>query len=198
MSPRKRRWIVTPPRRLDGNHPAIYPRGVERTLSEYGWVFLVGLWAFAGCEFKGDASGRPMHGNIAQADAWQPEPMELRFYPTTRFVMRDDTPILEARIELLDAMGDSVKAAGTVSFELVEAPNPLGGGMKRRLYSWEGIELLTLEHQRTYYDAISRGYRFHLRLDNYELSEYSTLVKVTFTPVVGERLMDQKVIEPGF
>lgn len=160
-------------------------------------MLLLGLLAVGGCEFKGDAPDDPMHGTVASSDTWQPRPTQLRFYPTTRFVRRANTPVLEARIELLDQMGDPVKAAGTVSFELVEAPNPLGGGMKRRLYSWEGIELLTLDHQRTYYDAISRGYRFHLRLDNYELSEYSTLIKVTFTPVVGERLNDQMVIEPG-
>jgi len=124
----------------------------------------------------------------APADAvWRPEPVSIRIYPSTRFVEEDGVPILEARIELFDEMGDSIKSPGAVRcelFALSEGERPTVG---RRLYRWD-IEVQTMEQQRRYFDPIIRGYVFRLKMDDIELVRRPTLLRVVFQPPDGPRL----------
>lgn len=120
-------------------------------------------------------------------DMWMPRPVSIRIYPSTRFVQEDGRPVLEARIELFDVMGDSVKSSGTLRCELFalgEGDRPTVG---ERLYRWD-IELRTVEAQRRYFDPIIRGYVFRLKMDDMDLVRRPTLLRVTFQPPDGPRL----------
>ncbi len=96
-------------------------------------------------------------------------------------------PILEARIELFDQMGDSIKRSGQVRCELFAAVGRDGRDAGPLLYKWD-ITLHTLEDQQRYFDPITRGYVFRLRIDNPELIRRPTLLSVVFQPESGDRL----------
>jgi hypothetical protein len=130
--------------------------------------------------------------DAAWAEAWVPRPVALRIYPSTRFVNEGDTTLLEARIELFDQMGDSIKSSGQLRFEL-HGGGTAGLDTGRLLYSWE-VALADLEDQRQYYDPIVRGYLMRLRLDSDQISRSRVELRVTFQPVLGERLTDAQPV----
>ena len=101
---------------------------------------------------------------------------------------------LEARIELFDQMGDSIKAAGRIRFELFATAAPGPGMRGLRLYTWN-VEMLTLEDQQQYFDPITRGYLFRLKLDNLSITRRATLLHITFTQVGGLRLETQALVK---
>ncbi|MEM6457919.1 MAG: hypothetical protein AAF710_00845 [Planctomycetota bacterium] len=126
-------------------------------------------------------------------DGWQPTPVALRIYPSTRFVNEAGTPLLEARVELFDEMGDSTKASGLLRFELFAAGQVPGIEVGRLLYSWD-IALATLEDQRRYYDPITRGYLLRLRLESAEATRRQVRLRVTFQPATGQRMSDEQPV----
>ena len=146
-----------------------------------------------GCAFKGgdDTQGERPNG---VGDAWRPAVVAMRVYPTTRFIMREGRALLEARVELFDEMGDPLKASGVYSFELVEDGGPLGD--VTTLYQWSDVTVTSLADQQTFYDPISRGYRFLLRLDDLELAERGVRLIVTVTTPDGRRIVARRDIRP--
>ena len=179
------------------------------------WTCCV-LLLVCGCRFKGEASPPPSSAatptitsssTVTTHVAWVPQPVQMRIYPTTRFILLNETGsrdakkvVLEARIEFLDEMQDPVKGAGTFSFELVDVPNLINRSLDVRLYQWDHIELLSLEHQQKYYDQISRGYMFRLDLtdntdsDEDRVEERRTMVRVHFKPANGPRLEAELIV----
>ena len=149
-----------------------------------------------GCvQRKGGGGGGGGGGEAAVdlADAWQPSPESLRIYPSTRFIREADMPLLEARIELIDAMGDSIKASGRARFELRASGENPGVREGRLLYSWD-IDITDLEDHRRYYDPITRTYLLRLQLTDAALTRRQVLLRVTFQPVTGERLSDEQPV----
>jgi len=138
---------------------------------------------------NGNGDATATHGDIATPDdgVWRPEPVSMRIYPSTRFVEEDGVPILEARLELFDAMGDSIKSSGAVRCELFALGDGERPTVGRRLYRWD-IEMKTLDEQRRYFDPIIRGYVFRLKMDDVELVRRPTLLRVVFQPPRGPRL----------
>ena len=121
-------------------------------------------------------------------DLWSPQPVALRIYPSTRFVIEREVPLLEARIELFDQMGDSIKSSGRGRFELFAADTAPGVAVGRLLYSWD-MQFVTQDDQQQYYDPITRGYLLRLRLDSDQITRRPVLLRVTFQPPEGERLV---------
>jgi len=148
------------------------------------------LLVLAGCQFKGagvDAAGG------AAGEVWRPRAESLRVYPSTRFVEQGGQTLLEARIELLDQMGDAIKSAGTARFDLF-ASDESGRALGQRLYEWR-IALDTLQDQRNHFDSVTRTYRFRLRLDTEAPTEEPTVLRVTFQRAAdGKRLAAQAPI----
>ena len=112
----------------------------------------------------GAAATQPTANTLAEPH-WKPIAVRMRVYPTTRFVSDSGKPVLEARIEMLDEMGDSVKASGLWRIEL------LSGGETRvirdprkLLYSWQ-VQAMTLAQQQRLYDPVTRAYHFRLQMD---------------------------------
>lgn len=161
-----------------------WPRGAWRAS-----VGLIGLClistALVGCmDAKGAPSPSPVRPVLKDADGepmmWQPYPAYIRIFPSTRFLRERDKNLLEARVEVLDGMGDAFKSSGRFRFELFAFPEGQSQ-VGALLYAWT-VRLETREHQLEHYDPITRGYRFQLKLDNLEASAKRTLLKVRFSP----------------
>lgn len=137
--------------------------------------------------FKGGSLGEQL--GLEEA-TWSPEPIAVHIAPSTRFILEDNEPILDAAIELIDDLGDSTKAAGLVRFELFEAQSKQDSDIvatERRLYAWD-IELLTQRQQQVYYNPILRGYNFRLGVDDIRIRNMPTILLVSFETASGNRL----------
>ncbi len=139
--------------------------------------------ALGGCRVP----AAPSAGDGPEPRAWHPRPVSLRVYPSTRIVMQDDEPLLEARLELTDEMGDPLKAPGDFRLELY---SPDGS---RQLYTWR-VQALSLQQQRAFYDPITRAYLMRLKLDADALTEGSPRLRVAFITAEGERLQSEAVV----
>jgi hypothetical protein len=133
--------------------------------------------------------------NEALRDAWEPMPVGLRIYPSIRFVMEAGVPLLECRIELLDVMGDPIKASGHVKCELFASSGRGDDALGERLYGWD-IRMSTLDDQVAFYDPTVRGYLFRLKLASIEPAKRPTTLRITFTPTRGAVMVDEAEILP--
>ena len=146
--------------------------------------------AMGACQFKGAGSAAP----DTARDYWQPRAVAMRIYPATRFIQEQGDTLLNAQVELRDEMGDSIKAAGRVRFDLF-ASDEAGQNLGRRLYHWE-VALRTLEQQRTHFDAVTRTYQFRLSLDNHAATKRPTVLRAVFMRAGdGSRLETQAPME---
>ena len=163
--------------------------------SQHLVVVILTACVFGGCSFKG---GQPAgerehspglrlgHSELsASGGYWWPEAVRIRVYPSTRFVNRNGLVILQARVELFDEMGDSIKSPGRFFFELFETGKE--GAAQKNLYSWK-IPVLTLKQQRMYYEPIVRGYHFALQLHEERPPKQNVVLRVLVTMPQGERL----------
>lgn len=125
-------------------------------------------------------------------EVWSPKPVAIQVYPGTRFVNEGDQPIMDAAFELLDDMGDSMKAPGRVRFELYEAGE--GDMLGRRLYAWD-VDVLTQEQQQTYYNRVIRAYNFRLGVDSMEVQKLPTVLQVSYELANGERLQTRAAMK---
>jgi hypothetical protein len=163
------------------------------------WAFVLALSLLPiGCEFKGEAASSPEAAaddgpkTAAGADQiWRARPEAIRIYPATQFTTSDGAPTLKASIELLDAMNDAIKAPGRLRCELfaVNERGQVGG----RLYHWD-VPLYTLQQQRQYFDLVTRTYTLRLELDNEQVTQRPTMLRVAFMPPEGPRLQDQRTL----
>ena len=160
-----------------------------------GLMLALALIFLATCQFKGESNGELVE--ISTDRQWQPKPVSMRIYPSTRYVMESDKPLLEARIELFDEMGDSIKSAGQVRAELFAVSEAASRSIGHRLYLWN-INIHSLEDQQTYYDPITRGYIFRLRLDQFNVAVKATLLRVTFFLDDNTRLQTEDVVRTNW
>lgn len=163
--------------------------------SQYLVAVILTACVFGGCSFKGsqpagerEHSPGPRFGHSGLLDSggyWRPQAVRIRVYPSTRFVNRNGLTILQARVELLDEMGDSIKSAGRFFFELFETGKERVA--QKNLYSWE-IPVLTLKQQRMYYEPIVRGYHFALQLHEEQPPKQNVVLRVLVRTPQGKRL----------
>jgi hypothetical protein len=153
----------------------------------------------AGCQFKGGEQngdgGRVATSNATQpserAAVWRPAPQRVRIYPATQYIEREDGAMLKASIELLDALGDSIKAPGHLRCELYARGE--FGRVGDRLYRWD-VPLRTLEQQRQYFDLVTHTYILRLSLDSDRATQNPTTLRVTFTQPNGPRLQTERAL----
>jgi hypothetical protein len=121
----------------------------------------------------------------------------MRVYPASRFVADQQSQriVLEARIELLDDMGDAIKGVGTFQFELLGTPGQGRTLLDRGLYTWE-VPVLNLEQQHLRYDKITRTYLFRLKMDEPFAPTTDTTLKVWFVESGGYRF-EAETVMPG-
>jgi len=143
-----------------------------------------------GCSFKGGPTVR-----TDREGGWMPTPVSIRVFPGTRFVVDDGEILLDARIELLDAQGDPMKASGRYRFDLHEPQND--GELGLRLYVWRS-DVLSLAQHAEHWDRVTNAYAFRLRLREPATAQDSSRLLVSFEPSgEGERLEDRVDLEPA-
>lgn len=141
------------------------------------------LPAGTGCQFK---AGPSTESTDPPRHAWHPRPATMRFLPSTTIRPDTDQRYLHANIEFTDDLGDTVKAVGTLRFELQPA-TPAGGTMLDTVQQWN-VPLITLQEQQRYYDRISRAYRMQLAIRGSRTLPANYRVRATFMPIEGPRL----------
>lgn len=153
------------------------------------------LTLLAGCRFKG-ADGAERIAPGAAGD-WPFRPVAMRVHPFTSLEVGPRSSVIEARVELIDLLGDVTKGVGTLRFELYSEP-PAGSnaGEGRRLYTWNA-PISTLDENRQHWDSITRTYRFVLKLAQRPPAERRLRLAVQFDPTAGQRLTADAVIETG-
>jgi hypothetical protein len=129
-----------------------------------------------------------------------PKTVNIHEFTTTRkFDESGGIPGIDARVEALDAFGDTTKAFGDFRFELYKfkpnAPDPKG----LRLGVWEE-KLLEPGANRTHWDESTRTYEFKLKCDqgcSLGVGDKYVLV-VTFSSPFSDRLFSKpKVFKAG-
>lgn len=128
----------------------------------------------------GAADGRDVRPAI-HYEPWPFRAASVRLHPLTHAVLTaDGRPLIEARIEFLDAFDHNAKGLGFVRFDLVgsdrrgrrlDESEPGGGPLGR----WE-VDLNDLETNLLHYDEITRTYLFRLELDPALASEEGAAV----------------------
>jgi hypothetical protein len=162
------------------------------------FVAVMVFGAVAGCQFKGQAvppMSQAPDSPEAISNAWQPIPQRIRIYPSSRFILTESRPALEARVELQDEMGDSVKAPGVFHLELLQDARRGHDAMLDKLYSWD-VPLVSIDDQKTYFESVTRTYRFILRLDRQISADDQLALTITFTRADGKLLQTQAVLGP--
>lgn len=152
--------------------------------------------AVAGCEFKGRAvppNNQAVGIPTAPVNVWEPIPQRVRIYPSSRFIFTEKRPALEARVELQDDMGDSVKAPGTFHLELLKESVGRRDVMKDKLYSWD-VPLVSIADQQAYFESVTRTYRFVLRLDRQIKPDDQLVLAITFHRSDGNLLQTKAAL----
>ena len=151
---------------------------------------VAGCWG--GCDWKGRRATPPTGPETGVV--WQFVPKSLRVYASSRFVHRDGQDYLDARVEVLDEMGDSTKAVGRFRIDLSQPGRGGADSGGQRLYTWP-VSMYTLRDQRRYYDSVMRGYLFKLQLDRMPTHRDRAILEVSFEPHQGPRMTEKVVID---
>ncbi len=153
-------------------------------------AMVLSVSAMTGCLGLEPKGGRGLEA-YRGATTWPFVPTGMRVHPFTsiEYDAQRNSHVLEARIEMLDPVGDMTKAVGQLRFELYRLGRQASAGpsQARLLYSWDA-ELRTIEENRSHFDPITRTYLFKLKLDRPpEQGEHLRVVAQFTDP--GERHM---------
>lgn len=120
----------------------------------------------------------------------------MRLYPTTRFTLPTTPCELDLRVELLDELGDPIKATGDWRIELhphASAAPGISAGLP--LASWD-IPMRTREQNHQLYDRITRSYQLRLKINHVAPDQQPMWLTVTLMPTQGSRWQVQGLIDP--
>lgn len=152
---------------------------------------VLAILPLASClEFKQDMD-KLVSGLTPAAEAepaWAPAPEKIEWHPAAR-VRADEKSkawVLDARIRLVDALGDYTKASGSWHFELHAVGGPAGGGQEL-LQRWDA-EVLAFDAHKIHFDPATRAYRFTLTLDRKPPQGKTLRALVVFIPDGGDRM----------
>ena len=150
-----------------------------------------------GCEPGVTDASSGVTAGASDGRHWEPLPASMRVYPSTRLIQESGHAILEARFEIYDEMGDSLKSSGSYLIELYSVDESQGNVPRRVLYKWNA-DVLFIDQHREHYDPITRGYLFRLGIDDLNIAKDTTLLRVSFKPVGRPRLNAEAVIKSGW
>ena len=152
-----------------------------------GCIAFVLVWLVAlcqGCKWKLEPDKLEPQ-QAPQATVWHIAPVSMRIYPSTRFNIGQK--LLEAQIEFLDQMNDSVKAIGSLRLQLFKPGRTGAGSVGRLLYTWD-VSMLTLKKQWSHYNTITNAYLFQLKVDHLPKKLQRTVLHAAFRGQDGSRL----------
>ena len=152
---------------------------------------------FYGCDGIDLKGGRDPVEQFEQATTWPFIPVQIRVHPFTAIeVNREDSTVtLEARVEMLDRLGDVSKGVGDFRFELYRMTRDVyeTSADGELLYQWSA-EMTTIDQNRQHWDSITRTYLFRLQLERLPRVDGRLLLVVHFTDPGGRRLSAQAVV----
>jgi len=158
-----------------------------------GILIVIPLGLLPACEavqLKGGPAGTRPEAEASAAD-WPFIPVRMRVHPFTalRYDAEAKTPVLEARVELLDRMGDPAKGVGEFRFELYRLPRRAAPALEdsRLLYRWQS-PVTTLEQNHRHWDPITRSYVFRLKMRQVPEPGTRLLVRADFVAAGDRRL----------
>ena len=148
---------------------------------------VVGLFGCNDLRLKGEGIADP--GSVREP--WPFVPVAMRVHPFTSISRDEETGgiVLDARIELLDQLGDVTKGVGTCQFELFEVDQRASTASNARasVASWQA-SIMRLDENRRHYDPITRTYVFKLKVDASQRPRKPLLFVACFTDHLGRRL----------
>ena len=147
-------------------------------------LLVLALLLATGCESK-SRLGTGTQPSDPAAPSWWPRPVALRVFPSTRFIREGQQVYLEARIELTDDLGDSIKVPAEFYFDLHSGPK--GAATPRLLFSWQQT-VRTREDQIAFYDPVTRAYLFRLKVQDVSHIRDQARLSVTVVPEGLSRL----------
>jgi hypothetical protein len=154
-------------------------------------VVLVACGLIAGCDSVGFKGTSRESQTIEGATTWPFVPVAMRVHPFTS-IARDPVTgshMLEARVELLDRLGDVTKGVGDFRFELYTAPEKASQqGSERRVAYWD-VPMTSLDANARHWDPITRTYVLKLRLEELPTPEQHLKLHAQFTDPGGKRLV---------
>lgn len=150
-----------------------------------------------GCDDIQLKGGREPDAAFERATTWPFIPVVMRVHPFTaiEFPEGEGEATLEARVEMLDRLGDVTKAVGDFRFELYrmtrdEFDTPAEGEL---LYRWSA-GMTTLDQNRQHWDSITRTYLFRLKMDSVPRISGRLLLVVHFTDPGSRHMQAQAVV----
>ena len=144
----------------------------------------------AGClEFKQQVARRLTGDAVAveTGPVWVSAPVNITIHPATRVRADGKQWALDARVRMVDDLGDCAKASGAWRFELHGVAGH--GGL---IQIWNE-KVWTLDDHKMYFDAATRSYRFTLRLDKEPAVGAPMELLAVFTPDGGTQRMAAKM-----
>ena len=168
-----------------------HPFTIRLRLATFCLLVMTAALLLAGCAFKGDLANEAASRN--EGSSWRASPVTIRVYPSSKFARVEEQLIIEARVELIDEMGDPTKSSGIVLFQLKTAGKASGRSEPKQLYKWD-IRLMTLEDHQAAYDPITQAYLFRLKCDQKNAPTVPTTLHVTFIRPQGQRLDAQAIL----
>lgn len=143
-----------------------------------GILLVMGLTMSQGCQFKGGPADPGIEAGTSTnraAAPWNYQVEAIRVFSGVRLTEDGQGQLMELRIELLDAMGDSMKGTGELRVELVRGVRSGETGSGSLLHGWD-VSLATLDEQRRFYDPVTRTYQLRLRMNAAALAHANDLM----------------------
>lgn len=155
----------------------------------------VGPGGCTGTEFGAEPVAQATTGPAAEVLL----PQRIRIHPftgTREFDPNGGISGIEARIEAIDAFGDSTKALGEFRFELFRFAAHEADPRGERIGVWVR-DLSDVEENRLYWDSLSRTYQFRLAWTEAVPVGQKFVLLTVFASPGQPRLFDQRVFVSG-
>lgn len=157
-------------------------------------VVLVACVATVGACEQISFKGGPAEPSDQVAAEWPFVPRVMRIHPFTSISQAapEEPAVLEARVELLDRLGDVTKGVGQFRFELytVVPRATVNSTSQKQLFMWTA-PMVTLDENRQHYDPITRTYAFKLKMERPPAAGQRLKLLAHFTDPQGQRLADE-------
>ena len=163
---------------------------------------MVGVCAAGGCadktlpsaDFDGPRLEPPPGREVGPDAPWPLWPQRMRIHPLSQFVTNKSSGevLIEARIEFVDAYGDTCKAVGLIDIDLHDAD--AARYTSEAITSWNA-DLWDLEINNDLYDDVTRTYLFRLQLDEHPIPLEPEL-RAYFLSGDGKRLQAMYRLRP--
>ena len=129
--------------------------------------------------------------------AWPFLPETIRIHPFTSIAFDPNAEmyVIEARVELLDRVGDTTKGVGDFRFEMYRGlEGGTSGEAERELLSIWSSSISSFSDNAAHYDGITRTYWFRLEMHEPLEDRGNLFLVALFTDAGGRRMSAESVL----